>query len=80
MIRQFMSLRVQNLLKFLSQSFRKAGRVICAMKRQQEPDCEASHDTKAPKFDQVTGANARGFRKCAILVVYSGAGYCGMQR
>ncbi|VDK35476.1 unnamed protein product [Taenia asiatica] len=50
------------------------------MKRQQEPDCEASYDAKAPKFDQVVSTGARGFRKCAILVVYSGAGFCGMQR
>ncbi|KAM3188470.1 hypothetical protein ACTXT7_000167 [Hymenolepis weldensis] len=49
------------------------------MKRSHELDTESSPEAKVNKTDLILDGT-RGFRKCAILMVYSGTGYYGMQK
>ncbi|VDO03333.1 unnamed protein product [Rodentolepis nana] len=49
------------------------------MKRPHELDTENSPEEKISKTDFILDGT-RGFRKCAMLIVYSGTGYYGMQK
>ncbi len=57
-----------------------AEKSVVSIKRQHEPDSDEPVENKIAKPDTDLEGGTRGFRKCAIVMVYSGWGYFGMQR
>lgn len=74
-----MSLWLKNILIAVSQNLKQFRYILPLMKRPHELDTEDLPEQKIGKTD-FTLDGTRGFRKCAMLIVYSGTGYYGMQK
>lgn len=74
-----MSFWLQNILTTVFQNLKQSRYILPIMKRPHELDTESPPEAKVNKTDLILDGT-RGFRKCAILMVYSGTGYYGMQK
>lgn len=64
----------------LSSTLRKVKFAMSVIKRPHEPAIDNSPDAKMARSNEIREKCSRDFRKCAIIVIYSGTGYFGMQK
>lgn len=75
-----MSLWLKSILTTITKSVEYPRYIFSIMKRPHELENEDSPEAKVSKVGDVVLDGTRGFRKCAILMIYSGTGYFGMQK
>ncbi|VDD77422.1 unnamed protein product [Mesocestoides corti] len=75
-----MPLSLRNIVNIVFQRIEKVKHLMSLNKRPHEPDSPLSQDIKVAKVCESADGGTRGFRKCAIIMMYSGTGYFGMQK